>query len=65
MDKFCQNCGAELHEGGDVCVKCGTPINYHSRKCPRCGSTNVSFQRETVGTIGGSHTSISKGHGYL
>ncbi|HOP65903.1 MAG TPA: TM2 domain-containing protein [Bacilli bacterium] len=26
MKKFCSNCGAELKEGADVCIKCGKII---------------------------------------
>ena len=27
MAKFCSNCGAELNEGADVCLKCGKKVN--------------------------------------
>lgn len=27
MAKFCTNCGAELNEGQDVCLKCGVKVN--------------------------------------
>ncbi len=27
MAKFCSNCGAELKEGADVCIKCGKLVN--------------------------------------
>ena len=27
MEKFCSNCGAELKEGADVCLKCGKSVN--------------------------------------
>lgn len=30
MSKFCQNCGAELKEGADICVSCGKAINQSS-----------------------------------
>ena len=33
MAKFCSNCGAELKEGADVCLKCGKAVN---------SSTNVN-----------------------
>lgn len=26
MNKFCTNCGAELHENADFCVKCGVAV---------------------------------------
>ncbi len=32
MAKFCTNCGAELKEGADVCVKCGKLINESGSK---------------------------------
>lgn len=27
MAKFCPNCGAELNEGADVCLKCGKKVS--------------------------------------
>lgn len=27
MAKFCSNCGAELNEGADVCLKCGRRVS--------------------------------------
>lgn len=30
MAKFCSNCGAELKEGADVCLKCGKRVNNSS-----------------------------------
>lgn len=39
--------------------------NNQKRKCPKCGSDNISYQRETTGTIGGSRHTISSGHGCL
>ena len=27
MSNFCNNCGAELFEGGTFCMKCGAPVN--------------------------------------
>ena len=30
MAKFCQNCGNELNEGADVCLKCGKSVNKPS-----------------------------------
>lgn len=30
MAKFCSNCGAELKEGADVCLKCGKGVNKDS-----------------------------------
>lgn len=27
MNKYCGNCGAELNEGQDVCIKCGKKVN--------------------------------------
>ena len=27
MNKFCSNCGAELHENADFCVKCGVAVS--------------------------------------
>lgn len=36
MSKFCVNCGAELKEGGDICLKCGKLVNGTTE------STNVT-----------------------
>ena len=30
MAKFCSNCGAELNENQDVCLKCGVRVNKTS-----------------------------------
>ncbi len=30
MAKFCANCGAELNEGADVCLKCGANVKQTS-----------------------------------
>lgn len=30
MTKFCPNCGAELNEGADVCLKCGKRVTKES-----------------------------------
>ena len=27
MAKFCENCGSEIKEGGDVCLGCGKQVN--------------------------------------
>lgn len=39
--------------------------NTVRRTCPNCGSDNITYQRETVGNIGGASHSISKGHGCM
>lgn len=33
MDRFCQNCGAELPEDGDLCPVCN-PVSQETRQCP-------------------------------
>ena len=30
MAKFCENCGNEIKEGADVCVKCGKLVNKNT-----------------------------------
>lgn len=30
MAKFCTNCGAELNEEQDICLKCGVKVNKNS-----------------------------------
>ena len=32
---FCENCGAEVREGDEVCTECGA--FFVAIKCPRCG----------------------------
>ena len=57
MSMKCPHCGAELGNK-KVCAYCGSPItseirkeqeNFNKQGCPKCGSTNIEFQRETVG----------------
>ena len=31
MAKFCGNCGAELNEGQDVCLKCGKQLSKNTK----------------------------------
>lgn len=31
MAKFCENCGAELNEGQDVCLKCGKQLSKNTK----------------------------------
>lgn len=32
MAKFCQNCGAELNEIQEICLKCGVKVNNNTTK---------------------------------
>jgi len=48
MEKFCSNCGNELHEGADVCIKCGkvlkkVPINTNLHETDEDKKANVGF----------------------
>ena len=36
MAKFCTNCGAELNEAQDICLKCGVKVNKN------CGDNSTS-----------------------
>ena len=31
MNKYCGNCGAELNEGQDVCLKCGKQLSKNTK----------------------------------
>ena len=46
MAKYCSNCGNELKEGGDICLKCGKIVNdrarYNENKDPNAKSKIVS-----------------------
>ncbi|MEG0018765.1 MAG: TM2 domain-containing protein [Hydrogenoanaerobacterium sp.] len=35
---FCRNCGAELLQNANVCIKCGVPAGAGKHFCPHCGS---------------------------
>lgn len=73
--KKCNKCGKELSNESNFCDACGSTeftniesiTNNNQRTCPKCGGTNISYQRETVGNIGGSFHSFShnKKHGCL
>ena len=46
MAKFCANCGNEINDNQDICLKCGTQVNKTAAKneenrtiyCANCGS---------------------------
>lgn len=65
---FCKSCGKEIQDGANFCNHCGSPVAAAApiavTRCPRCGGTNISFQREQDGTVGGSlfgPTSVNRG----
>lgn len=37
-NKFCKQCGAELHEEQAICVKCGVVVGKGSGHCYYCGT---------------------------
>ncbi len=39
---FCENCGAEVREGDEVCTECGA--FFVAIKCPRCGFRGKQHQ---------------------
>ena len=42
MAKFCPNCGAELNEGADMCVKCGKRVSKPSENSNPNGKSKVA-----------------------
>ena len=48
MSKFCSNCGNELNDGADVCLKCGKNI----RKSDSNGISNVEEKVDKNANIG-------------
>lgn len=71
MARFCTNCGNEVDENADICVKCGKQINKIQDKpqentddksslvCPNCRSKNVNIQM-----INESHL-VAKHHSFF
>ena len=41
MAKFCTNCGAELNEEQDICLKCGVRINKTNSTNPANSDPNA------------------------
>ena len=39
---FCRNCGAELNENADFCIRCGSGVGKGDKFCYNCGAeTNL------------------------
>ena len=34
---YCRNCGSQLSENEDVCLKCGVKAGVGNKYCPNCG----------------------------
>ena len=47
MAKFCTNCGAELNENQDVCLKCGVRVN----KTPNANSDPNAKSKVAAGLL--------------
>lgn len=43
--KFCPNCGKELNDGADICLKCGHMINNQN-------NTNTTSKTNVIGIVG-------------
>lgn len=41
---FCRNCGAEIAENADFCVKCGVSVGSGTNFCPNCGTETTEEQ---------------------
>lgn len=42
MAKFCTNCGGELNENQDVCLKCGVRVNNTAKVDPNAKSKSAA-----------------------
>lgn len=69
----CPECGKEVSDKAYNCPNCGYPFDEYDydyeddiEVCERCGSDNISYQREEIGSFGGSVGSFEEnGHGCL
>ena len=53
MSKFCTNCGNEIQEGGDICLKCGKMLNGQNKNNKEENKINVvSLVSFILGIIG-------------
>jgi len=51
MEKFCSNCGKELHEGADVCLNCGKVLNKNQSNVSANFIENDDDKKANVGFI--------------
>lgn len=46
MTKFCQNCGNELNEGQEICLKCGVKVNNNTNPKQAVESTEETANKK-------------------
>ena len=51
MAKFCTNCGAELNEEQDICLKCGVKISKNTNNGSFAGESNAK-SKVAAGLLG-------------
>lgn len=51
MSKFCSNCGNEVIENADVCLKCGKSLNSNTQVYKESEKKKFSFGRVIIGVI--------------
>ncbi len=54
MAKFCPNCGAELNEGADVCLKCGKRVTKENNNNGGNGQSKSKIAAGLLGIFLGS-----------
>lgn len=45
---YCRNCGSELLDQADYCIKCGVAKGGGNSFCPNCGATTIAEQAVCV-----------------
>lgn len=51
MEKYCSNCGNELKENADVCLKCGKLLNVKNNNSTNKKGTGLSIASMVLGII--------------
>ncbi len=51
MAKFCKNCGAELNENQEVCLKCGIKVDGESTKAATVSTSSKQDKYAVVGMV--------------
>ena len=49
--KYCENCGAELKEGADICLKCGKFINTQKKEIKSYPGKGISIASLVLGIV--------------
>ena len=46
-ERFCENCGAKIHEGADFCEECGEKVNKGKEKNKVCANCGYKFEHDS------------------